>query len=415
MPAENSSNASEQLVPLRLPLDNVEIVSLSIIVTAAIALNSVVFIQLLKSSRFRAPTARTNFLAGPYHLTSFTLFKLNLCITDFIILAHGIGKIIWILNIDWRFGVYSCKFYMFISALGFYANSNVIVAIGLDRLKVVYTSHVQGATSRRRVQSLISGAWALAIICALPQLFVWDIYPVTPEFNQCVSFLDQPARWPVWLPMLYEMLHQAAVFWIPFSIIFVCYFLIVIRLLHYTFTPKKIIRSGKSSHSNASCREIASYAPLRLPISNERLLPDGAHPEKVDSQKLPLSIWLSAPTTPKKISTASDPGPRTMEKKKKLRVRLTGFSAFTREGSLPIWRRQLRSRIFLTALVVVAAHCMMWLPYNLISTLRMVDEQRFREIAETGGNLLEDLIILNSFINPLLYSSISLRPIFRLC
>ncbi|CAJ0925443.1 unnamed protein product, partial [Mesorhabditis belari] len=107
----------------------------------AILLNLIVFGKLLRASR--TPTARTSFLAGPYHMTSFTLFKLNLCVTDFIILFHGLGKIVWLFTVEWHFGNYGCKFYMFLSALGFYANSNVIVAIGLDRLKVVYTSHVQ--------------------------------------------------------------------------------------------------------------------------------------------------------------------------------------------------------------------------------------------------------------------------------
>ena len=38
----------------------------------------------------------------------------------------------------------SLQIYKFLSIFSFYANSNVVVAIGLDRLKVVYTSHIQG-------------------------------------------------------------------------------------------------------------------------------------------------------------------------------------------------------------------------------------------------------------------------------
>ncbi|CAJ0934291.1 unnamed protein product, partial [Mesorhabditis belari] len=268
---------------------------------------------------------------------------------------------------------------MFLSALGFYANSNVIVAIGLDRLKVVYTSHVQGATSVRRVQNLISGSWALAIICSLPQLFFWDaIHVKNGNYIQCSAFMSTPMeellRWWPGLPITYELLHQAAVFWIPFTIIFFSYLLIVIRLLHYTFTPKKVVRSSKSSHSDVSCRQAVSYNPLRVPSSCDHLIVESIALDKVEVSKGPLGSWLSVSTsTPnfKKSSTASDPGPRAIQQsKQRFCARLKGFSTFTRTGSLPIWRRQIRSRIFITALAVVAAHCMMWLPYNLINTLR---------------------------------------------
>ena len=45
---------------------------------------------------FRGPTVRTNFLTGPYNRSSFTLFKLNICITDFgILIWYGIVKVSW--------------------------------------------------------------------------------------------------------------------------------------------------------------------------------------------------------------------------------------------------------------------------------------------------------------------------------
>ena len=51
---------------------------------------------------------------------------------------------IWLTTYEWKLGNTGCKVYQFLSAFTYYSNSNVIMAIGIDRVKVVYTSHVQG-------------------------------------------------------------------------------------------------------------------------------------------------------------------------------------------------------------------------------------------------------------------------------
>jgi hypothetical protein len=141
---ENSSISSLiPELPTRLPEDYIEIVYLSIIIFFGIILNIGVFIQLMRQSR-TTPTASTSFLTGPYQLSSFNLFKMHLCLTDFaILLVHALGKLIWLSTLDWRIGgFYGCKIYQFLSAFTYYSNNNVVVSIGLDRLKVVYTSHI---------------------------------------------------------------------------------------------------------------------------------------------------------------------------------------------------------------------------------------------------------------------------------
>lgn len=102
-------------------------------------------------------------------MSSFCLFKVNLSLTDFaILLFHALGKVgqilisynifmvsnlqvIWLTTYEWKFGDAGCKLYQFLSAFAYYSNSNVIVAIGLDRLKVVYTSHLQGRINNFRI------------------------------------------------------------------------------------------------------------------------------------------------------------------------------------------------------------------------------------------------------------------------
>uniref|UniRef100_A0A915DIA0 G-protein coupled receptors family 1 profile domain-containing protein n=1 Tax=Ditylenchus dipsaci TaxID=166011 RepID=A0A915DIA0_9BILA len=136
----------------RRTVDNVEIVYLSVIILVGTVLNSIVFVQLLRQSK--TPTASTSFS------------------TDFaILLVHALGKVIWLVTYEWKFGETGCKVYQFLSAFTYYSNSNVVVAIGIDRLKVVYTSHLQGAASVRRVRFLLACAWIMAALCALLSCF----------------------------------------------------------------------------------------------------------------------------------------------------------------------------------------------------------------------------------------------------
>lgn len=85
----------------------------------------------------------------------------------------------------------------------------------------------------------------------------------------------------------------------------------------------------------------------------------------------------------------------------------------------PLWRRQLRSKVFIRALLIVAAHCAFWLPYNcentfinsfrikhpilVLNLLRFIDEPMYESLVEKGALLVEDLIVMNAMINPVLY------------
>jgi len=70
----------------------------------------------------------------------------------------------------------------------------------------------------------------------------------------------------------------------------------------------------------------------------------------------------------------------------------------------PVWRRQLRSRIFITSLAIVTTHFILWLPYNLLNTAKFMHPDPDSLVNMPGINLLEDLIVLNSVLNPILYA-----------
>ncbi|KAK0405427.1 hypothetical protein QR680_017986 [Steinernema hermaphroditum] len=403
------------VTPEKRPLiDTVEIIGLSLSIVIGTLLNMMVFCQLVRTSR--APTASTSFLTGPYQINSFTLFKVNLMITDFaILLLHALGKVVWLTTFEWKLGNSGCKIYQFLSAFTYYSNSNMVVAIGLDRLKVVYTSHIQGATSVRRVRFMISVAWILAAICSLPQLYVWQTVNPEPHWIQCSTVWEIAAFAGKSTPefesakLAYEMFHQAMVFFLPFLILLSSYLLIVIRLLHYTLRPvSSLLEVRNSTAGQHTCLRMTN-----VPSSDQYLL----------SSTETLQAELCGVGKP--IKKFKIPGSKHV---KQLKCLLMGTSFSSRimqkrgtaclgsirsccrnadvsvvDKSLPVWRRQLRSRIFLTSLAVVIAHVALWLPYNLLNTWRFVDINNYEWAMDNGGRLLEDLIVFNSLINPILY------------
>ena len=71
-------------------------------------------------------------------------------------------------------------------------------------------------------------------------------------------------------------------------------------------------------------------------------------------------------------------------------------------ATIPAWRRQLRSRVFRTTLLVVVAHVLFWFPYNLYALIKYVDPELYSKMSE-HTNIIKDLQIILTLINPFLY------------
>ncbi|KAL3097139.1 hypothetical protein niasHS_002855 [Heterodera schachtii] len=249
-------------------VDVVEIVYLSLSVCIGTLLNSVAVVRLLRYSKSPSSQAKHHCLVRPLHMNPFAMFKFNLAITDFAILfIHALGKMVWLLSYRWLFGDFGCRLYQFLSAFVYYSNSNVIVAIGLDRLKVVYSGQMQCVSScTRRVRIFLLIAWLLAALCALPQLFFWTNFELGLGWSQCttiwqiaeytqttnlisrvnftttISDIQQQKKDHSWsahanTQLLYELLHQVIVFIIPLISLSASYLLIVVRVLRYSLRP----------------------------------------------------------------------------------------------------------------------------------------------------------------------------------
>ncbi len=69
----------------------------------------------------------------------------------------------------------------------------------------------------------------------------------------------------------------------------------------------------------------------------------------------------------------------------------------------PAWRRQMRSKVFKTALLICLCYSICWLPYNFLDLLAVISLETFKHF-EIYTNWLQCLLYVNMLLNPLLYT-----------
>uniref|UniRef100_A0A1I7W6R3 G protein-coupled receptor n=1 Tax=Heterorhabditis bacteriophora TaxID=37862 RepID=A0A1I7W6R3_HETBA len=259
-------------VPTRAAIDDVEIVYLSIIVTAAVILNTIVLTQLLTTSNIRmikniliisrAPTVRTSFSTGPYQLSSFTQFKLSLCITDFaILLIYALGKVSETLDSNYFLYFLPQAFvWRTLEVSNGWHQCTTIFAVSTYSSNMIL-SNKQPMTSFIHINRILSQ--------------IYDYTNTTTEFIRRVT-------------LFYELSHQATVFWIPFSIILVSYLLIVLKLLHYTFRPRDLIRISRGSDSDSIVA--SGHEKLLFTIPKLRITSAITYFNSIDKKRKPSAL-----------------------------------------------------------------------------------------------------------------------------
>ncbi|CAI4233344.1 unnamed protein product [Auanema sp. JU1783] len=225
------------------------------------------------------------------------LLRINLNIADLItILVYVPRQIIWMLTYQWLGGELLCRLNSFFSTFSFYLISFIISCISIDRVYGAYnisslTAHRQ---SYRRCRSLLTVAWVLAFFLSIPQVIIFRTINPIESFSQCVplwtviNFHAHPVILNKSLPEhvreaasrelkliqqiehLYNVAHLFFVFWIPCTIIVVCYLTVLFILQGHISENNSCtswIKSGKM-HSNIDYPVSASSTMLPVEESS---------------------------------------------------------------------------------------------------------------------------------------------------
>lgn len=348
---------------------------------------------------------RRSSINSTHRVTSrLTVFKVHLTTANLMVLAmYATSQISWLITYEWLGGDVICRIIKFFHTFCFYATSNLVAAIAVDRLWVMFyvnrPNSFHGNRSTRRLQVCAWTAWAMAFLCSVPQFFLWRTVEAWPNWFQCVSLfmvmnLDDTVRTEraFLYERVYDGLHLALVFWAPAVIIIACYAIIVARFHIYETRGRNDTISIRINHllptnNNKSTHSICSAAEE----PSEHLEP---RPAASSARRALLTVVTATPSISQNSHLhLQDPSAAHATSAALVcRPLLENFSVTTLRRAK---RRTLKKTAWLLLCYIVC-----WSPYNIVALWRHFFNPDFENVFL---DILYNLIVLNAVVNPLIY------------
>lgn len=227
-------------------------------------------------------------------------------------------------------------------------------------------------------------AWILALLCSTPQLYVWTVFELAPDWHQCTDV------WKVWdtlnittpksvtVKNVYRVVHLIFIFWLPLFILILAYCIILKKVYDSlgedkeleTLSSKSSDSSNQDSNANRK-RRWKSDTNLRKTYLN--------------------SSW-------KNCSSRS------------LKSNFNQQKLLLRRNASEVRVRRTKYRTLKITVLIVFVYILCWLPYNVLEIWSIVDPVSY-ELVENYLYIFYGLIAVNAVVNPLIYSRLS----FILC
>ena len=82
-------------------------------------------------------------------------------------------ELLWEAFGEWIFGNFACKFATYVQCLLFISTSSILMSMSWDRYEAICRPLSALSRSLTRSRNTIFGAWLLAVVLAVPQLFIF--------------------------------------------------------------------------------------------------------------------------------------------------------------------------------------------------------------------------------------------------
>uniref|UniRef100_A0A1I7T5S3 G_PROTEIN_RECEP_F1_2 domain-containing protein n=1 Tax=Caenorhabditis tropicalis TaxID=1561998 RepID=A0A1I7T5S3_9PELO len=352
MEADNST-VVDPVAPTYLISDYIEIAYLGLVLLFGVPANVIILQKLIKEMKM---SNRDLVKSG------FVMLKINLNITDLLILTYSLGKLIWLITYKWVGGDMACRLYQ--------------ISI---------------------VTVLAYSSWIAALICSLPQFFLFQTIEVYPNFIQCsdvwqisrhsqqsTAFFDRDSFvLSQTFENSYNIAHLVLVFWGPLIVLIVTYAVIATKLMKYSLRAPgtESVRRPMPTAADDSPKDMIVHVNVE----------DGL---------------LKKEGSLKKVVKCCTEEIITKQSRRKSNKRNGGKDSTTTTSStstrMPTWRKQIRGRVFRTTMLVILTHFLFWFPYNALGLMKYINQGMF-EILSANANIFKDLQILITLINPFLY------------
>ncbi|KAI1730890.1 7 transmembrane receptor (rhodopsin family) domain-containing protein [Ditylenchus destructor] len=372
--------SGELVKPEMLISDWIEMALLGLLLVLGLPLNAIALTRLLHAWHQGRGSARST--KQEVTRTSFLWLKIHLTVIDLIVIAcYCPSHIAWLISYTWKGGEFLCKAMQYSWDFCFHLMSFGVVGIAIDRLRTVYSLMHMEKTGRSLcrtskqllfVKRLIVSCYIGAAVFSVPQWFVWTTIDMR-TWSQCTTIWHK-LRAIQYMEgheftesfdgeRLYTAVHLMTVFWLPFLILFLAYFYIVVYLFWYSIRPQYSDPAAQKpsvlSERNGSDESAETV----------RLWQNGGHATSTPPlQPHNGSIKSGAPLAP----------------------------------TVPAWRAEMRSRMFCTTIHVIAAYLICWMPYNVLSLATFFSSE-LQIMISTHLGTLRVCVLLNTLLNPFIY------------
>ncbi|XP_064204528.1 gonadotropin-releasing hormone II receptor-like [Anguilla rostrata] len=133
----------------------------------------------------------------------------------------------WNVTVQWRAGNAACKLLCFLKLFAMHSAAFILVVISLDRHRAILRPF-DVLDARRRNRHMLLLAWALSLLLASPQLFIFRaIKAEGVDFTQCVTHGSFQKRWQ---ETVYNMFHFVTLYVVPLLVMSCCYTRILMEI-----------------------------------------------------------------------------------------------------------------------------------------------------------------------------------------
>ena len=175
-------------------------------------------------------------------LSRMNLLIVHLSIADlFVALFEVLPQLVW--DITYRFmgNDFLCRTVKFMQLVAMYASSFVLVTTAIDRYIAIVHPLTSHTWTTRRVHLLVGVAWALSLLFAMPQLFLFAMREVAPGTGQYDCWENLNLEW--------EM--PAYITWITLSIYVIPFFILVFAYGRICFVVWRSVQFKECSQRKA--------------------------------------------------------------------------------------------------------------------------------------------------------------------
>jgi arginine vasopressin receptor 1A len=167
-------------------------------------------------------------------------FLLHLCIADLITAFFNVlPQFAWDLTHRFYGGNFLCKSIKYLQMLGPYLSSYVLVMTSIDRYQAICYPLSNCAWTPKRSQLMISFAWIIALLCCIPQVFIFS-YQLIPNSNNvydCWGTFPQPFG-----ERIYVTWYAISFFFVPFILLTVTHVCICREIWRNVHQKRKSVK-----------------------------------------------------------------------------------------------------------------------------------------------------------------------------